>query len=293
MKYIPLIFLLPFFCLSQGGFKKGVKGDDYRIVTKNGYHFAFGPTYLLSSKTIYGDLLANSGSRGNFEINPNGKFGGFVEFGFLQFPSWKGIPIKFLRKSRIMDYMEFAVGYRQLSGSEKTIINITDTDDNIISTNQSAAIFRNGHIFFRTSIHSLIFIGKKKIDLTRKYFIDQSIGLNFDYNLFPGDTIYPNNFKVNNFPRDFYNASVLQFHYSLSFGIRLNRAWMVLPGFSMPLIGLYEWNGLGPRMNWFSSQYIPIQFQLKFIKLFERAPKCNAFGHPNDIKLDQQHRMGN
>ncbi len=293
MKYIPLIFLLPFFCLSQGGFKKGVKGDDYRIVTKNGYHFAFGPTYLLSSKTIYGDLLANSGSRGNFEINPNGKFGGFVEFGFLQFPSWKGIPIKFLRKSRIMDYMEFAVGIRQLSGTEKTTINFTDIDNNITSTQTSSGNFKNSHVYFRTSIHSLIFVGKKKIDITRKYFIDQSIGLNFDYNLFPGDTSYPDNFNVNNYPRDFYNPSVLQFHYSLSFGIRLNRAWMVLPGVSVPLLGLYEWNGFGPRMNWFSSQYIPIQLQLKFIKLFERSPKCNVYGNPNDIKLDQQYRIGN
>lgn len=293
MKVISIFFFLPFFFLTQGGFKKGIKGNDYRIVTKNGYHFAFGPTYLLSSKTIYRDLSANSGSRGNFEINPNGKFGGFVEFGFLQFPSWKGTPIKFLKKSRIMDYMEFAVGLRQLAGTEKTIINITDTDDNIISSNQSDAIFRNTHIYFRTSIHSLIFVGKKKIDLTRKYFIDQSIGLNFDYNLFPGDTLYPGDFNVNNYPRNFYNPSVLQFHYSISFGIRLNRAWMILPGVSMPLVGIYEWNGFGPRMNWFSSQYRPIQLQIKFIKLFERAPKCNVFGNPNDIRLDQQYRMGN
>jgi hypothetical protein len=54
-----------------------------------------------------------------------------------------------------------------------------------------------------------------------------------------------------------------------------------------------KWNGFGAKMSWFSSQYRPIQFQIKFIKLFERAPKCNVFGNPNDIKLDQQYRMGN
>ena len=294
MKYILILFLLPLIAFSQGGFKKGKKADDYRIVTKNGYHFAFGPTHMLSSKTIYGELSDNSGARGDFEINPVGKFGLFAEFGFLQFPSWKGTPIKFLKKSRIMDYMEFAVGFRQLAGSEKTTINYRNIDNTIASSQESIGNFRNGHVYLRASLHSLIFVGKKKIDVTRKYFIDQSIGLNYDYNLFPGATTYPDNFILNtSIERKFYNPSVLQFHYSLSYGIRLNRAWMVIPGVSLPLLGIYEWNDFGAKMSWFSSQYRPIQFQIKFIKLFERAPKCNVFGNPNDIKLDQQYRMGN
>ena len=294
MKYILILFSLPLIAFSQGGFIKGKKGDDYRIVTKNGYHFAFGPTYMLSSKTIYGELSDNSGARGDFEINPVGQFGAFAEFGFLQFPSWKGTPIKFLKKSRIMDYMEFAVGFRQLAGSEKTTINYRNIDNTLASSQESIGDFRNTHVYLRASLHSLIFVGKKKIDVTRKYFIDQSIGLNYDYNLFPGATTYPDNFILNtSIVRKFYNPSVLQFHYSLSYGIRLNRAWMLIPGVSLPLLGIYEWNGFGAKMSWFSSQYRPIQFQIKFIKLFERAPKCNAFGNPNDIKLDQQYRMGN
>ena len=193
-----------------------------------------------------------------------------------------------------MDYMEFAVGFRQLAGSEKTTINYRNIDNTLASSQDSIGDFRNTHVYLRASLHSLIFVGKKKIDIARKYFIDQSIGLNYDYNLFPGATTYPDNFILNtSTERKFYNPSVLQFHYSLSYGIRLNRAWMVLPGVSLPLLGIYEWNGFGSKMSWFSSQYRPIQFQIKFIKLFERAPKCNAFGDPNDIKLDQQYRMGN
>jgi len=294
MKYILILFLLPLIALSQGGFKKGKKGDDYRIVTKNGYHFAFGSTYMLSSKTIHGFLSENNGARGEYYLNPDGKFGLFAEFGFLQFPTWKGTPIKFLKKSRIMDYMEFAVGFRQLAGSEKTTINYRNIDNSIASSQESIGNFRNGHVYLRASLHSLIFVGKKKIDKTRKYFIDQSIGLNYDYNLFPGDSTYLDNFILNtSIVRKFYNPSVFQFHYSLAYGIRLNRAWMLIPGVSLPLLGIYEWNGFGAKMNWFSSQYRPIQFQIKFIKLFERAPKCNAHGSPNDIKLDQQYRMGN
>jgi len=292
MKYILILFLLPLIAFSQGGFIKGKKGDDYRIVSKNGYHFAFGPTYMLSSESITGDL-SNTLSVGDFETNPVGQFGAFAEFGFLQFPSWKGTQIKFLKKSRIMDYMEFAVGFRQLAGSEKTTINYRNIDNTLASSQESIGDFRNTHVYLRASLHSLIFVGKKKIDVTRKYFIDQSIGLNYDYNLFPGAITYPDFILNTSTERKFYNPSVLQFHYSLSYGIRLNRAWMVLPGVSLPLLGIYEWNGFGSKMSWFSSQYRPIQFQIKFIKLFERAPKCNAFGDPNDIKLDQKYRMGN
>ncbi len=97
MKYILILFLLPLIAFSQGGFIKGKKGDDYRIVSKNGYHFAFGPTYMLSSESITGDL-SNTLSVGDFETNPVGQFGAFAEFGFLQFPSWKGTQIKFLKK---------------------------------------------------------------------------------------------------------------------------------------------------------------------------------------------------
>ena len=292
MKYILILFLLPLIAFSQGGFIKGKKGDDYRIVSKNGYHFAFGPTYMLSSESITGDL-SNTLSVGDFETNPVGQFGAFAEFGFLQFPSWKGTQIKFLKKSRIMDYMEFAVGFRQLAGSEKTTINYRNIDNTLASSQESIGDFRNTHVYLRASLHSLIFVGKKKIDIARKYFIDQSIGLNYDYNLFPGATTYPDFILNTSTKRKFYNPSVLQFHYSLSYGIRLNRAWMVIPGVSLPLLGIYEWNGFGSKMNWFSSQYRPIQFQIKFIKLYERAPKCNAFGDPNDIKLDQKYRMGN
>jgi len=292
MKYILILFLLPLIAFSQGGFIKGKKGDDYRIVSKNGYHFAFGPTYMLSSESITGDL-SNTLSVGDFETNPVGQFGAFAEFGFLQFPSWKGTQIKFLKKSRIMDYMEFAVGFRQLAGSEKTTINYRNIDNTLASSQESIGDFRNTHVYLRASLHSLIFVGKKKIDIARKYFIDQSIGLNYDYNLFPGATTYPDFILNTSTVRKFYNPSVLQFHYSLSYGIRLNRAWMLIPGFSLPLLGIYEWNGLGSKMSWFSSQYRPIQFQIKFIKLYERAPKCNAFGDPNDIKLDQKYRMGN
>ena len=88
------MILFPSIGFSQGGFVKGKKGNDYIIVTKNGYHFAVGPTYTSTKQTISGELSDNSGSRGTYYVDPMGKVGFFAEAGLVQFPSWKGIPIK-------------------------------------------------------------------------------------------------------------------------------------------------------------------------------------------------------
>jgi hypothetical protein len=282
-----------FISLGQGGFKKGTKGNDYIIVKNDGIQFAFGPTYLISSETITREIPDKNGAGRIFEINSTGNLGYFAEFGMAHFPKWKGIPIKFLKKSRILDYVDWGIGFRQLSGDESTTIRLKNSLEEIVSTQTGYGEFRNGYVFGRFSAHTLIYFGKKKIDKARKYFIDQSLGLNFDYNLFQGDTVYENNFSQYKHELKFQNPFMIQLHYSFGIGIRLNRAWMMIPGAQLPVLGLHQWNGFNAKMNWFSSQYWPIQAQIKFIKLFERAPKCGAFGDPKDAEFDKKFRMGN
>jgi hypothetical protein len=285
--------------LAQGGFKKGTKGNDYIIVTNDGIQFSFGPTYLMPSKSISGEITDNSGARGIYDIKPKGNLGFFAEFGMAHFPKWKGIPIKPLKKSRILDYVDWGVGYRQYSGEESTTIQYKNALGEVFDTLVGNGEFRNGYLYGRISAHTLIYFGKKKIDKARKYFIDQSLGLNFDYNLFLGDTVYQNNNQLynnivnNDIKRDFQKPLMIQMHYSLGVGIRLNRAWMMIPGAQIPILGIHQWNGFNAKMNWFSSQYWPIQAQIKFIKLFERAPKCGAYGDPKDSEIDKKFRMGN
>jgi hypothetical protein len=285
-QFVCLTLLISSLTCAQGGFKKGTKGNDYIIVTNDGIQFSFGPTYLMPSKSISGEITDNSGARGIYDIKPKGKLGFFAEFGMAHFPKWKGIPIKPLKKSRILDYVDWGVGYRQYSGEEATTIQLN-------STQIGNGEFRNGYLYGRISAHTLIYFGKKKIDKARKYFIDQSLGLNFDYNLFPGDKNYKDNFSQYQNELSFQKPLMVQMHYSLGIGIRLNRAWMMIPGAQIPILGIHEWNGFNAKLNWFSSQYWPVQAQIKFIKLFERAPKCGAYGDPKDAEFDKKFRMGN
>ena len=88
-----------------------------------------------------------------------------------------------LKKSRLMDFVDWGFGYKHFRGTELTHLDYTNALGEVTSSVESKGNFTNGFLYGRFSAHSLIYIGKKKIDVTRKYFIDNAIGFNFDYNL--------------------------------------------------------------------------------------------------------------
>lgn len=288
-KFGILILLSPLFIQAQEyGFRKGSKSNDYLYVKPKGITFSLGPTWQLTPDTETFEITDNSGSRGFTTIDPNGKTGFYGEFGMVVFPTCKGlIPLKKLKKSRLMDYFDFTLGYKHYRGVENVTTTFTNALGQITNEYQSAGNYSNGFISGRFDAHTLLYFGKKKIDVTRKQFIDQSIGFNIDYNLVRGSTTYePYTSSYSPVVKElkFYNPLVIQFHYTIGVGIRFNRAWMMIPGVSLPVVNLSNWNGLNARMNWFQSTFRPIQGQIRFIKLFEEAPKCGANGDPEDMK---------
>ena len=288
-----VIFLLSAFAISaQGAFKKSSKDNDYLVVVNDGIQFNIGVSYLIPSKELNGELSSGTG-RGVYQVTPEGKLGYFAELGFAHFPKWTGIPIKFLKKSRIIDYFDWGLGYKVFAGKESTTIDRFNNLNELISTSSGIGEFQNNSIFARVSAHSLIYYGKKKIDKARKHFIDNAFGFNFDYTQSQGNQVYNDSYTDYALPHNFQGQYNLQFHYSLGIGIRFNRAWMMIPAVEMPLVGIHQWNGFNAQLNWFSSQYWPILFRVKFIKLFERVPKCGAYGDPGDMKFDKKFRSGN
>ena len=194
-KLVFILLFCPIIGLAQGGFKKGVReGDAYRIVTNDGIQFNFGATYQMTPKTSEPFILTdNNGQRGLYTIDPAGKLGFFAEIGMVNFPAWKGlVPIKFLKKSRLLDYTDWGIGYKQYRGAETTNLDNTNALGVVTSSTVSSGTLSNGFIYGRFSAHTLLYVGKKKIDVARKYFIDNAIGFNFDYNIMRSDESYQN-----------------------------------------------------------------------------------------------------
>tara|TARA_B110000459_G_scaffold103660_1_gene115193 strand:- start:153 stop:1043 length:891 start_codon:yes stop_codon:yes gene_type:complete len=295
MKYglLLVIISIGFSTLSQGGFKKASRGNDYIVVVNDGIQFSLAATYLFPGQEVDGQNALITGDRESYIVNPSGKTRYAAELGFAHFPKWKGIPIKFLKKSRIIDYFDWGLGYKVFAGEESTKIDLLDAAGVSISNSNGTGTFTLGLFSARVSAHSLIYIGKKKIDKARKHFIDNAIGFNYEFRPKDGDRLYEDGFSQHPLDQVFQSQNNLQLHYSLGLGVRFNRAWMMIPTLELPLIGIHEWKGPHAKWDWFSSQYWPILFKIKFIKLFERVPKCGAYGDPSEMNFDKKFRSGN
>ncbi|MEN9699405.1 MAG: hypothetical protein RLZZ301_603 [Bacteroidota bacterium] len=297
MKQLLILIFTPSIFFAQGGFKKSEKkGNDYLQVKNHGYQFSIGPTYSFVNKPLSGQLSDNLGVRGDWTITPAAQLGFYAEAGFAHFPKWKGTPIKALHKSRIMDYFDWGIGYRQLRGTESTAITYKNALGEVIGTSSGIGQLSTGYLYGSIRAHSLIYFGKKVVVKVRKHFLDQSLGMNLDFNLYTGPMSYKDNFISYQAPQVFQpNLStwMLQFNYQLGIGIRLNKAWILIPGASIPIVTLSPWNGFNANLYWYSSNYWPIQAQFKVIKLIEVPPKCGVYSTPEDREMEKQYRLNN
>ncbi|MCE2686134.1 MAG: hypothetical protein LW839_04750 [Cryomorphaceae bacterium] len=294
--------LLLFLCSTpimwaQGGFEKSKKqGNDYLQVRNHGYQFSLGPTYSFVNQPLQGDFLVNQVDRGNYSLTPEAKLGFYAEFGLAHFPKWKGTPIKALGKSRVMDYFDWGIGYRQINGLETTLLEIQDANSSNYSITSGEGQMRTGYLYGSIRAHSLIYFGKKVVVKVRKHFLDQSLGLNYDLQV-RADTLGYQNLLAAHPVAQLYQpnlaAGMLQFNYQIGIGIRLNKAWILIPGVSLPIVTLTPWQGFNANIHWFSSTYWPVQAQFKVIKLFEAPTKCGVYSTPEDRDMEKQYRMDN
>jgi hypothetical protein len=248
------------------------------------------------NQPLRGDLIVNDADRGDYTITPEAKLGFYAEFGLAHFPKWKGTPIKALGKSRIMDYFDWGLGYRQLNALETTLLENQNDLGQIYSTSAGEGQMRTGYLYGSIRAHSLIYFGKKVVVKVRKHFLDQSLGLNYDLQVRADTLGYQNLFTAHPVPQLFQPnmaAGMLQFNYQVGIGIRLNKAWILIPGVSVPIVTLAPWQGFNANVHWFSSTYWPVQAQFKVIKLFEAPPKCGVYSTPEDREMEKQYRMEN
>ena len=157
-----LLSFLSLNAVGQGAFKKAAKGNDYIVVVNDGIQFSVAATFLIPSAEVNGENDLLTGNRESYSIIPQGRIGYAAELGFAHFPKWKGIPIKFLRKSRIWDYFDWGLGYKVFSGKETTSINLLDASGITISSDEGVGSFKLGMFSARLSAHSFFNLFRKE-----------------------------------------------------------------------------------------------------------------------------------
>lgn len=270
---------------------------DRRELRNYGFQFSGGPAYTLTrlhNETIH--TQSESGRPVDYVIDPSGRIGGFAEIGMAHFPM--GDPrLKFIKK-RFISYYDWGIGFKYLGGKETTeITNYDPTGTTILSTQYGEGKdpynalkgYYNGYIFGRFTLHKNFYFGEK-------YYLDNGLGINIDYRVITGTQKYTGSSSIGlpgAEPQHFHKPFVMQFHYDLGLGIKIRRGSYFIPGVQIPILGLAEFHKGNPSLKWYSSNYLPVYFHFKYIKLLEVKKKsgCNE-GSEEDRKRNKEYMQG-
>lgn len=273
---------------------------DLRNLRNFGLQFQLGPTYLmtkLNKNNVWQEAdIATDGFRGNYMFDPYGKLGAYGEIGLFHFPK-KRSKLSLALKTVLVSYYDYGIGFKYFRGGETINVNLTDGAGNITSSKDSSYNFANGNVYGRFSIHKNIHfkIHREKTN----FFLDNSLGLNFDYRVLENSDNY--NWPYLSNKAQYYKPFHAQLHYGLGLGFRLKRGSYLIPGVRLPILGYQtaiqpstggKNNYFGrPSMHWFSSRYWPILFHVKYMFVFEKKTKgCPPVEINSQDKETQQNR---
>jgi hypothetical protein len=292
MKHIILITLLIFSISLQAqrnltprsGSKRGsVFGKiDNRELKNYGLQIEGGLTYLRTKENdrVY---LDNNGRPIDYLVAPKGKLGVFFDIGTAHFPTNE--PRLNLFGKRIISYYDWGLGFKLFGGSESTDVNDYYPNGDLKSHTDGSGSFYNGYATGRFAIHN-------NYHFSKKFYLDNGLGINFDYRILSGKKTYENFYVA----QKTHNAFVAQLHYDVGIGIKIRRGAYLIPGIQLPILGMAEWNGFKPSLDWFSSNYRPILFKIKYIYLFEikrTSTSCRDAGSEEDKKRNTEFLQGN
>ena len=259
---------------------------DYKDYRFFGLQVTGGLTYMATRSDAKNLTYLGTDSLGrpmNYSFNPQGSIGAFVDIGMVHFPKNRS-KLSLAMKYIFISYYDWGLGVKLFSGAETTTFNYYNALGEPLATQTSSGAFLKGYVNGRFSIHKNVYIGKR-------YFIDNGLGVNIDYRF--GD-VTPYSIPSTISAQSFHSPLVAQLHYSLGFGIKLNRRSMLVPGVQIPILGIHDWRKGCAALKYYNSNYLPILFQVKFTYLFEKKPKgCNTPGTDQDRKLNDEYLQGN
>jgi hypothetical protein len=259
--------------------------SDYKDYRFFGLQVTGGLTYMATRSDAKNTETVGTDSTGRmgYSFDPQGKIGAFVDIGMVHFPK-KRSKLSLALKYIFISYYDWGLGVKLLGGTETTTLNHYNSLGEVISTGSGKGSFYNGYVNGRFSVHKNVYIGKR-------YFIDNGLGFNVDFRFLENRSYDGVNITAG---QSFHSPLVAQMHYSLGFGIKLNRRSMLVPGVQLPILGIYDWRKGCAALKYYNSNYLPILFQVKFTYLFEKKPKgCNTPGTDEDRKRNDEYLQGN
>lgn len=261
---------------------------DYKDYRFYGLQLSGGPTFMATRSNAKNPTYSGTvnGRPIDYTFDPAGLPGFFFEAGMAHFPKKRSNLSKAL-KTILISYYDWGLGFKLLGGSESTLVNTYSSSGVPLSSYSGSGNFYNGYLYGRFAVH-------KNINLNKRYFIDNGLGINFDYRVLEqGFPTYPVDGGFD-FNQQQHPKFVAQLNYTLGFGFRLSRRSFVIPGVQVPFFGIYDWRRGGAALKWYNSNYLPILAHVKWIYLFEKKVKgCNTPGTEEDRKRNREYLQNN
>jgi hypothetical protein len=216
-------------------------------------------------------------------IDPEGKPSYFLEAGMAHFPK-KTSKLADKLNMALISYYDWGVGYKKINGYESTTITRYGAAGTQPSTEFAEGTFSNGHVYGRFSIH-------KNIHFNKTFYIDNRLGMNVDYRI---SASAKETYAWEGANTEFQKPLAIQMHYGIGLGIRNSRRSFWSIGVQIPFFGLTEWRKGSTAIKWFSSNYVPLQAQVKYIYLFKKKTKgCSTPGTEEDKRRNKEYMQNN
>lgn len=302
MKYIGCLLVLGLF-VNQGFAQKSRKFNgksrkdmfggarDYRQLTKDGLQISFGLNYTFTNpkNTVY-ELNDVNNRPTTTTIDPIGRPGAFIDIGAAHYRLKPSRILAAIYKSRgdkgkvkwiganLIHRIDWGIGFNYIGGREYVKNESTDALGNSYY-NEGTQSFYNGYLTARVTADRFTQIGEG-------WHLETGFGFNFNYNVLPAPKA-PQIPSVA--PLKFQQDFMAQFHLHIAFDKTIRRGDYLIFGFFIPTFGIYEPNIARPTVQWYSSNYWPVQLQVKWIHHFtKKSNGCNT-GTPEDRKRNDEY----
>ncbi|MBX2979916.1 MAG: hypothetical protein KF905_11520 [Flavobacteriales bacterium] len=215
-----------------------------------GFYLAPGLTYTLPRFKDEEEEVFRSGDTSYTALyDPNGRLGIYLEGGL----SW------YTRDPVVVDYFDVGLAYKNLRGREAFESTYVRADSTAPFAGEGA--FAERLLTFHANAN-------KFIQVADYQFIQLSLGANVDYRLgssyeHTGDPIL----NGHSFPPDL----ITQAHFKLGYGFKVTGSMLIIPAVETPVFSFTPQDQGFGQLQWFSSNYRPLIFSVRFLWLRARS----------------------
>lgn len=240
----------------------------------HGFHFAPGLTYMLPPFGEKESEMWRSGDTAmNATLKGKGRLGFYAEAGMYHL----------LRYSRFFRYLDWSIAFKSLGGAQDyTYATSIESTSTTLANAEGTNAFKYNFLLANVNLNHIWQIGHYS-------FIQNSIGLNFDYALGKKENNTMPVAQTSSF-----NKTIFALHYKLGYGFKINAKWFIIPAIETPIVNISPFEKGKSTIGVFNMRYRPLILTIRLAWLRKPNPfKCPpVYGPEGDKSRQEKYQMG-